>query len=168
MSESNFIWSCIYIYISNIQSASKDSGCGLFTYRIYKEFHINLWECSMFPTNCTIYIYIYIGGVILGWGFCVLIWDKNSPTLLGLQLCLVMNHQTGQWLNNFTSYFCSSNSPFYLLIFIPSREEIRFSSIFQPICHILLTLLLWFNTKYLTFRKDSYISCNGNYFFFFL
>ena len=38
----------IYKYISNIQSTSKDSGSGLFVYRIYEEFHINLWECSMY------------------------------------------------------------------------------------------------------------------------
>ena len=36
------------IYISNIESASEDSGCGLFANRIYKEFRINLWECSMY------------------------------------------------------------------------------------------------------------------------
>ena len=34
----------IYIYT---QSASEDSGCGLFAYTVYEEFHINLWECSM-------------------------------------------------------------------------------------------------------------------------
>ena len=62
-----------YIYISNTQSASEDSGCGLFTYRIYEEFHINLWEFLMygycyifFPSRFTkqnshtLYIYIYI------------------------------------------------------------------------------------------------------------
>ena len=38
----------IYIYIYNIQSASKDSGCGLFFYRKYEEYHINLCECSMY------------------------------------------------------------------------------------------------------------------------
>ena len=31
-----------YMYISNIQSASEYKGCGLFTYGIYKEFHLNL------------------------------------------------------------------------------------------------------------------------------
>ena len=31
-----------YIYISNIQLASKDYGCGLFMYRVYKRFPINL------------------------------------------------------------------------------------------------------------------------------
>ena len=37
----------IYIYISNIQSVSEDSGCGLFVYIIYEEYQINLCECSM-------------------------------------------------------------------------------------------------------------------------
>ena len=35
-------------YIYNIQSASEDSGCGLFAYRIYEEYQINLCECSMY------------------------------------------------------------------------------------------------------------------------
>ena len=36
----------MYIYhLSNIQSASEDSGYGLFAYRIYEEFH--LWEFLM-------------------------------------------------------------------------------------------------------------------------
>ena len=35
----------MYIYI---QSASEDSGYGLFTYRIYEEYHINLCECLMY------------------------------------------------------------------------------------------------------------------------
>ena len=34
--------------ISNIHSASEDSGCGLLLYRIYEEYHINLSECSMY------------------------------------------------------------------------------------------------------------------------
>ena len=38
----------MYIYISNIESASEDSGCGLFAYRIYEEYHINLCECSLY------------------------------------------------------------------------------------------------------------------------
>ena len=42
------------LYISNIQSPSKDNRCGFFMYRIYEEFHINLWECSMFG-----YFYIF-------------------------------------------------------------------------------------------------------------
>ena len=46
-----YIYIYIYIYI---QSASEDSGCGLFAYRIYEEFHINLWECSMYG-----YCYIF-------------------------------------------------------------------------------------------------------------
>ena len=29
----------MYIYICNIQSASEDSGCGLFLYKIYEEYH---------------------------------------------------------------------------------------------------------------------------------
>ena len=45
----------IYIYyISNIQPASEDSGCGLFAYRLYEEFHVNLWECSIYA-NCYIF-----------------------------------------------------------------------------------------------------------------
>ena len=36
---------------SHIQSASEDSGCGLFLYRIYEEYHINL--------SLSVYIYIY-------------------------------------------------------------------------------------------------------------
>ena len=42
------------MYISNIQSASEDNGCGLFAYRINEEFHINLWECLMYA-NCYIF-----------------------------------------------------------------------------------------------------------------
>ena len=38
----------IYTYVYNIQSASEDSGCGLFFYRIYEEYHINLCECWMY------------------------------------------------------------------------------------------------------------------------
>ena len=64
----------IYIYISNIQSASEDSECGLFLYTIYDKYHINLCECSMYGScyitqpglsfllvalNKYIYIYIY-------------------------------------------------------------------------------------------------------------
>ena len=40
--------SYIYIYISNIQSASEDTGCGLFVYRIYEEYHINICECWVY------------------------------------------------------------------------------------------------------------------------
>ena len=40
------IYIYIYIYIY-IKSASENSGCGLFANRIYEEYHINLWECSM-------------------------------------------------------------------------------------------------------------------------
>ena len=43
------------IYISNIQSASENNGCGLFVYRIYEEFHINLCECSTYG-----YCYIFL------------------------------------------------------------------------------------------------------------
>ena len=43
-----------YIYLSNIQAASKDSGCGLFMYRIYEGYPINLWECSLYG-----YCYIF-------------------------------------------------------------------------------------------------------------
>ena len=43
-----YIYIYIYIYISTIQSASEDSGCGLFVYRIYDEYRINIWECSMY------------------------------------------------------------------------------------------------------------------------
>ena len=41
---------CIYIYynLSNIQSASESSGCGLYTYWIYEEFHVNLCDCLMY------------------------------------------------------------------------------------------------------------------------
>ena len=42
-----YIYIYIYIYIRDIQSTSEDSGCGLFVYRIYEEYHINLSECSM-------------------------------------------------------------------------------------------------------------------------
>ena len=31
-----------------MQSASEDRGCGLFLYIIYKDYHINLCECSMY------------------------------------------------------------------------------------------------------------------------
>ena len=42
------------MYISNIQSASKDNGCGLFVCRIYEEFHKNQWGCSTCQTPSTI------------------------------------------------------------------------------------------------------------------
>ena len=32
------------MYIYNIQAVSEDNGCGLFAYRIYEEFHVNLRE----------------------------------------------------------------------------------------------------------------------------
>ena len=50
----------IYVYISNIQSVSKDSWCGLFVYRIYEELHINRWECSMYGNYCIFSIQVYI------------------------------------------------------------------------------------------------------------
>ena len=50
----------IYIYISNIQSASEDSGCGLFLYRIYEEYHIKLCVCSMYGYYYTTSIYCYL------------------------------------------------------------------------------------------------------------
>ena len=34
--------------IIKIQSASRDNGCGLFAYRMYEGFYINLSECSMY------------------------------------------------------------------------------------------------------------------------
>ena len=54
MQEKNFKNACTYrnmytdIYTGNIKSTSVDNRCGLFAYRIYKEFHINLWECLMY------------------------------------------------------------------------------------------------------------------------
>ena len=42
-----YLFSEIYIYIY-IQSASEDSGCGLFVYRIDEEYHIILCEGSMY------------------------------------------------------------------------------------------------------------------------
>ena len=54
------IYIYIYIYISNILSASKDNGCGLFMHRIYEEFHINLWECSMYGYCYIFPIQVYI------------------------------------------------------------------------------------------------------------
>ena len=51
---------CMYIYIYiYIQSASKESGCGLFVHRMYEEFHINLWECSMYGC-CYIFFSIQV------------------------------------------------------------------------------------------------------------
>ena len=47
----------IYIYI---QSASEDNRCGLFTYRIYEELHINLWECSIYGYCYIFPIKVYI------------------------------------------------------------------------------------------------------------
>ena len=46
------------LYISNIQSASEDDGCGLFMYRIQEGFHINLWECLMYGNwnKCACYL----------------------------------------------------------------------------------------------------------------
>ena len=50
----------IYIYISNIQSVSEDKGYGLFTYRIYEEFPINLCECLMYDYCYIFPIQVYI------------------------------------------------------------------------------------------------------------
>ena len=43
-----------------MQSASDDSGCGLFAYRIYEDFHINQWECSMYGCCYIFSIQVYI------------------------------------------------------------------------------------------------------------
>ena len=48
------------LYISDIQSGTEDNGCGLFEYRIFVEFHINLWECSMY-NNCYAFLYSFSG-----------------------------------------------------------------------------------------------------------
>ena len=55
------IYIYIYIYILVISSQRpKTMGVGLIAYRIYEEFHINLWECSMHG-NCYIFpIQVYI------------------------------------------------------------------------------------------------------------
>ena len=45
-----YIYIYIYIYI---QLVSEDSGCGLFVYKIYEEYYINLCECSMY-SYCSI------------------------------------------------------------------------------------------------------------------
>ena len=47
-----YIYIYICIYINNIQSVSEDSGCGLFMYRIYDKYHINLCECLMYGYCC--------------------------------------------------------------------------------------------------------------------
>ena len=46
--------------MSNIKSASEDNACGLFAFRIYEEFHINLWECSMYGYCYIFPIQLYI------------------------------------------------------------------------------------------------------------
>ena len=40
-------WLRPFIYLSNIQSVSEDSGCGLFVYRIYEEYHKSLWVLNV-------------------------------------------------------------------------------------------------------------------------
>ena len=54
-----FLHIYIYIYIY-FQSASEDNGCGLFVYRIYEAFHINLWEWSMYG-YCYIFFFFFFG-----------------------------------------------------------------------------------------------------------
>ena len=65
----------ICIYISNIQSASEDSGCGLFLYRIYEQLAISyksMWVLDvwlllphLFPCRCiTIFFLVHIWTVI--------------------------------------------------------------------------------------------------------
>ena len=39
-------------------SAFEGTGCGLFAYKIYEEFHINQWECLMYGYY---YIFPYVG-----------------------------------------------------------------------------------------------------------
>ena len=46
--------------MGNIQSTSEDNGCGLFAYRIYEEFYISLWECSMYGYRYIFSIQVYI------------------------------------------------------------------------------------------------------------
>ena len=53
-----YIYIYIYKRVSYIQSASEDSWCGLFAYRIYEGFYIHLWECSMYSYSDLIGIYI--------------------------------------------------------------------------------------------------------------
>ena len=49
-----YIYIYIYIYISS--RPSKNIRCVLFMYRIYEEFHINQWECSMYSL-CYIFLF---------------------------------------------------------------------------------------------------------------
>ena len=50
---------CVCGCINNIQSASQDYGCGLFVYRIYEGFHINLREYSMYG-YCCVFLFRFI------------------------------------------------------------------------------------------------------------
>ena len=43
-----YLYRCYLSTYLFIQSASENSGCGLFLFRIYEEYHINLYECSMY------------------------------------------------------------------------------------------------------------------------
>ena len=48
-----------YIYICNIQSASEDSGCRLFLYRIYEDYHINMSARCMAIVTSLIILQVY-------------------------------------------------------------------------------------------------------------
>ena len=50
-----YIYIYIYIYTPVISTQRPKTMCGLFTNRIYEEFHIILWECSMYG-----YCYIFL------------------------------------------------------------------------------------------------------------
>ena len=50
---------CVCLCVS-VQSVPEYNGCGLFVYRIYEEFHINLWVCSMFRFCYLFLIQVYI------------------------------------------------------------------------------------------------------------
>ena len=58
----NYIYIYIYVCVCvcDIQSATEDSGCELFFYRIYEEYHINLGGCSMY---CYCYIAYSLAGL---------------------------------------------------------------------------------------------------------
>ena len=83
------IYIYIYIYISNIQSAFEDDGNGLFVHIIYEEFHINLWEGSMYG-HCYIFsIQVYI--TKLTYRAYTIQLDKNSNLVCFSEFISVKN-----------------------------------------------------------------------------
>ena len=75
-----YIYICICIWV--ISSQRSKTVCGLFAYRIYEEFHIHLWKCSMYGY----YIFpieVYIINVIYS---VYTIQLEENPNLVKLSL----------------------------------------------------------------------------------